>query len=330
MIQPQASRLDWIDVAKGIAIILVVIGHTWRGLFSAGIMPEAQFLVVDARIYAFHMPVFFLLSGFFYISTIKRFSTPDYVKRIAVRILWPMIIWTYIFLGTKLLAGSLSNNPVGIEDLLRLPIPGQAHLWFLWALCVISLVLFPLRFALQDGKVPPPLLWAVALLTVVPWFVPLPNAVTYWTSGAFSFIAFFYLGIILADQGFMRLATQKIGLGAAAIFIVVLIFWPVIDQTSLHMLGSLVLTLCFVAAVAGPLCARPFWGQSLLTLLGQASMVIYVAHTIFSATLREVLFVAGITDVSVHMILGIFIGLVGPLVFLACAKATKTRTILGV
>jgi fucose 4-O-acetylase-like acetyltransferase len=46
-----AERLDWIDVARGIGIVAVVIGHVWtRG-------------PVRDMVYSFHMPLFFLLSG---------------------------------------------------------------------------------------------------------------------------------------------------------------------------------------------------------------------------------------------------------------------------
>lgn len=45
------ERLDYIDKAKGLLIILVVIGHIWQ----AG--------VVHNFIYSFHMPAFFVISG---------------------------------------------------------------------------------------------------------------------------------------------------------------------------------------------------------------------------------------------------------------------------
>ena len=46
------DRLDWIDVARGIGIVAVVVGHVWtRG-------------GVRDFVYAFHMPLFFLLSGY--------------------------------------------------------------------------------------------------------------------------------------------------------------------------------------------------------------------------------------------------------------------------
>jgi len=47
------KRVDWIDVARGIAILLVIIGHT---------VPFESFTRVI--IYSMHMPIFFILSGY--------------------------------------------------------------------------------------------------------------------------------------------------------------------------------------------------------------------------------------------------------------------------
>lgn len=55
-----------IDIAKGLAITLVVYGHCYRGLVAAGYFSETRWLsVVDYCIYTFHMPVFFLYLGYF-------------------------------------------------------------------------------------------------------------------------------------------------------------------------------------------------------------------------------------------------------------------------
>jgi polysaccharide biosynthesis protein PslL len=56
------ERNEWIDVAKGIAIILVVVGHA------------ATFDVTP--IYWFHMPAFFIMSGFFF----KPLNSTDVFK----------------------------------------------------------------------------------------------------------------------------------------------------------------------------------------------------------------------------------------------------------
>lgn len=50
------QRAEFVDIAKGIAIICIIIGHTWSNYCS-----------IDKRlavfIYSFHMPLFFILSG---------------------------------------------------------------------------------------------------------------------------------------------------------------------------------------------------------------------------------------------------------------------------
>ncbi|MBH1998988.1 MAG: acyltransferase family protein [Sphingomonadaceae bacterium] len=48
---PPRDRLDWVDVARGIGILAVVVGHVW----TRGPLRDA--------VYSFHMPLFFLLSG---------------------------------------------------------------------------------------------------------------------------------------------------------------------------------------------------------------------------------------------------------------------------
>ena len=51
----QAERIDWIDTAKGIAILLVILGHT----VGNGTMIEKA---IRGAIFSFHMPLFFTLS----------------------------------------------------------------------------------------------------------------------------------------------------------------------------------------------------------------------------------------------------------------------------
>lgn len=55
------NRIDWIDVAKGVAIVLMIIGHT---------IPHSNLLTF---IFSFHMPLFVILSGITY-KTIKNKS----------------------------------------------------------------------------------------------------------------------------------------------------------------------------------------------------------------------------------------------------------------
>ena len=53
-----SKRINYIDIAKGLAIICVIIGHTFAKY-------DKLDRLVITFIYSFHVPLFFILSGFF-------------------------------------------------------------------------------------------------------------------------------------------------------------------------------------------------------------------------------------------------------------------------
>ncbi|MDO4803168.1 MAG: acyltransferase family protein [Prevotellaceae bacterium] len=54
------QRIDYLDIAKAICIVLVVVGH-----FNPSLAPEGWHTSVDV-IYTFHMPLFMFVSGFLF------------------------------------------------------------------------------------------------------------------------------------------------------------------------------------------------------------------------------------------------------------------------
>ena len=75
---PKRNRVYWIDYAKGIGIFLVVIGHVCRGLTSGSILSPLVAKSIDQWIYAFHMPIFFFLSGLLIQRSVSK-SLEDFV-----------------------------------------------------------------------------------------------------------------------------------------------------------------------------------------------------------------------------------------------------------
>lgn len=73
----KGNRIDWIDVAKGIGMILVIMGHTIQ-------------LDVVKPIYAFHMPLFFFLSGLLLAPDKIGYFSSFTIKK-AVQILRPWL-----------------------------------------------------------------------------------------------------------------------------------------------------------------------------------------------------------------------------------------------
>lgn len=116
-------RLEYIDIAKGIGIFLVVIGHC--------VKPSS---ILHSYIFSFHMPLFFFLSGLCFNDT--KYSTfIPFLKRRVCTLLLPLLYFCIImsilgmvegsdFLLGKLRNGLFPSNPM----------------WFLYVLFLCELL----------------------------------------------------------------------------------------------------------------------------------------------------------------------------------------------
>ena len=141
------NRIYWLDVIKGIAIILVVYGHTARGLESAGRLTfNGVFGIIDYAIYLIHMPVFFAVSGFIFQKSLSsEISMYAFFKGKAQSIVWPYLLWTTVSVAAQtVMSGSGAlNNPMTWDRLLSIGWDPVSPFWFLYALfCCFSLSYF--------------------------------------------------------------------------------------------------------------------------------------------------------------------------------------------
>ncbi len=83
------SRDSYFDNAKFILIFLVVFGHILRSFINGN-----EFMLhLYKFIYTFHMPAFILVSGYF----AKNFKRKGYVKKLAVKLIIPYLIFQGIY-----------------------------------------------------------------------------------------------------------------------------------------------------------------------------------------------------------------------------------------
>lgn len=123
-----AKRMEWLDIAKGIGVFLVVYGHS-----------HAPF---NLYAYYFHMPLFMILSGYLYrpSQSLRTFV----VKKIQSLYI-PFVVWNLIIVSGRLLTGAylgVINNmlphqlPVIIQVFLCVGKDGKymGATWFLGSL----------------------------------------------------------------------------------------------------------------------------------------------------------------------------------------------------
>ena len=81
----------WIDVAKGLLILLVVIGHILGAVFNQNYDTEIRFTCERFYkvIYFFHMPAFFLIAGITW--SVGRDGFMGYLKKKSTRLLFPYL-----------------------------------------------------------------------------------------------------------------------------------------------------------------------------------------------------------------------------------------------
>lgn len=133
-----AKRIEFIDIAKGICIILVVVGH-----FCPDYAPK-WYLGICKVIYTFHMPLFMFASGLVYIATKKDITYKDFVCKKFKRLMIPYLSVSVILVTIKILMheSSYLNRPFTILSYIRifyLPETGY-FLWFIWVLWWIFLI----------------------------------------------------------------------------------------------------------------------------------------------------------------------------------------------
>ncbi len=135
------SRVAWVDAAKGLSIVLVVLHHTVYFLDTSGLAP-GPIVAGNEALASLRMPLFFLASGLFVAGPLAAPWRTLLHTRVAL-FLWLYLLWTLIrftFFATLVPSGidpDDSANPMNVVLALLLPGPSM---WFLYALALFAVI----------------------------------------------------------------------------------------------------------------------------------------------------------------------------------------------
>ena len=156
------NRSLYIDIVKGIAIILVVFGHGieyYSDEYLAGNLFYSDKL--HNIIYAFHMPLFMLVSGYLFYGSVVRYSWRYNLKTRFSKLLLPVVLWNTLYLAILNTVNLLNGKPVPWgEELLSY----TSALWFLWAIFWCSLIVLFVVRCFHDNIMVYVVLWPLMLL----------------------------------------------------------------------------------------------------------------------------------------------------------------------
>ena len=158
MINKENDYFSFLDIARGIAILFVVFGHS--------IVPEIRgnnivFATVFNWIYSFHMPLFAVISGYLFGKSIDRYKERTFltfVKQKFLTLIIPYLsvsIISYVGFAVAhqipFLSGILSNTGYNmpqfwrsVYEILLCQNNMDRHMWFAYALFFVFVLSYPL------------------------------------------------------------------------------------------------------------------------------------------------------------------------------------------
>ncbi|PVB61936.1 acyltransferase family protein [Labrenzia sp. 011] len=312
-----ASRVDWVDTAKGICIIFVVMMHSVLGVEAAAGETGWMHAVV-AFAAPFRMPDFFLISGLFLANVIAR-DWKLYLDRKVVHFAYFYVLWMTIqfvvkapvFIGEMGAAGTL-------EFYLASFIQPFGTLWFIYMLPVF----FVVTKLAHDWRIPwQVMLGAAALLQMA----PIPTGWLLIDEFAARFV-FFYAGYIFAPQIFALAAwaRERIGVSLGCLLIwglvngsLVALGWSAEPGVALVLgaagAGAIILTSALLVKAAK---------LGILRHCGENSIVIYLAFFFPMGLTRVVLLKLGLFDIGTTSLIVTVVASVSPMVLFWLIRRT--------
>jgi uncharacterized membrane protein YcfT len=310
------GRVDWVDYAKGICIVMVVMMHSVLGVEAAAGQTGFMHLVVEFA-KPFRMPDFFLISGLFLPIVIDR-DWRTYLDRKVVHFAYFYALWVTIQFGFKApyFATEVGWTHVGVMYLESFIEP-FGTLWFIYLLPVFFVVIKATR------RLPSPAIWGVAAL------LEMMHVVTGWTviDEFCARFVYIYSGYLFAGAVF---ALSDRARSRPVLALAGLVLWALVNGSLVKFgfgewpLISLALGLAGACAIVtiGTLLARAHW-LTALRFCGEHSIVIYLAFFLPMATTRTLLLRAGlIPDVGTISLIVTIAGVLGPLAIWRIALAT--------
>lgn len=282
-------RLAWLDLARAVSIILVVLYHAGTGGVVTALVGEGAaataWRTFNVALIPLRMPLFFMISGALAVRAIHRRFRKVARPRV-LDILWPYVLWSLVFAVTAV-PRFAPDDPGGyvLRQLRAMLVVGSPY-WFLAALTIFFLLarlgcdrpraMLGIAFAAYV---------AAPFLEVALKAVAAPADLTYGIFQVTDNALWYVLGYVFSAE--IRSSRRRLrvapglALGAAfsALAVAIVAFeLPLVVVRALEFMASL--TGLAACAVLLPLAARWRPLADLGSHLGSRTLIIYVVHPV--------------------------------------------------
>lgn len=154
-----SNRVVWVDIAKGLGIVLVIAGHLFRSDSYASVL-----------IFSFHMPLFFFLAGVVEHDCNLKFS--EYFKKGLKGLILPWCIFYMIGLAVTLCIPAwfadfdISLTPMAIYTMSAENVH-VGQIWFLACLFNVKILFYLFHKFIIKNRNMPFIVFSLAVITIV-------------------------------------------------------------------------------------------------------------------------------------------------------------------
>lgn len=289
------KRIEEFDILKGIGILLVVIGHC---TLSNNL---------HCLIYSFHMPLFFMVSGFFYhiqeprlllIKTFNRLLIP-YIFFVLLNITF---FWAINFASTKDFILSLNKCLDKINFLNEDCVILYRSIWFLLVMFLVTNTYNYLYTIFKDNW----LLWLsliVLTIYVIGYYIQFKINLPFFLDSVLSVILLYHIGHIARRLNINKFTFNENNIKYYnLVFFVALSFFtftiaPQVDfKSNVFPFWIPILSFLFIISLYGIICFIPFMIKRFLIKCGIYSISILGFHRIFQDALFIIYSKIGISN----------------------------------
>jgi fucose 4-O-acetylase-like acetyltransferase len=318
-------REEWVDLSKGIAIFLVVLGHVLGIYMVANLYIEQQYFIryIHFTIYNFHMPLYFILSGYLYCKVEKNRDFTDYKGLLLKKIIGlgiPYIIFSLIQGMVQVLLSQYTHNKIGFSSLLNIATQPILQFWFIYTLLFIFIIVPFMDILIKNDK----LKFLLLIVCKITSFFITTNIIAIDTFLQYS--VYFYCGKMLFTYCKSILKNKMVLIIASIIYIILNIScyfyldniyeeYNNILDVILAISGSIL-----VVYVVTYFIQKTKIIKKCIALLGKYSFEIYIFHIMFAYGTKTILSKLGIGNLFINLFLDTSVGIIVPIMIGCIAK----------
>lgn len=328
-----SQREIWVDNVKVIACVLVVLGHFFQSMVKSEIISDTLLYGwFNQTIYYFHVPLFFICSGYLYQKLSRVYNLKSWSCNIIKKILSlgvPYFVFSIFSWFIKTVLSSQVNNEAGgfVDSIFLNPLPPY---WFLYTLFFIFIITPTFSNKRRAG-------FGIGIAIILrALYIILGNYVVYIPYGILTIMEYeiwFVMGMYMCLTDIKKIVYES---KVALLFSILIGLFFIAGSVFTYAKGVTLDIVGFILGAAACfsiiILIIKMYGnncQSLLFgFLAKYTMPLFLMHTIFAAGIRIVLFKLGTTNSLIHFVAGLVITFIGPVISAIIMNKTKVLEFL--